>query len=54
MGITDLLRALKNAIEAALDGMLLDVNPDTGDYEERNQMPMEPEDGYGRRGPPGG
>lgn len=52
MGITDLLRALKNAIEAALDDMLLDVNPDTGDYEERNQMPMEPEDGYGAEGRP--
>ena len=50
MGITDLMTALKCAIEAALDGMLLDVNPDTGDYEERNQMPIMPEDGYGAEG----
>lgn len=44
MGIADLLNALKTVIQAALEGMLLEVNPDTGDYEEDHNLPLEPDD----------
>lgn len=47
MGIIDLLTALENVIRTALKGMLLEVNPDTGDYEENGNLPLLPEDGYG-------
>ena len=43
MGITDLLEALKNEIQNALKGMLLEVNPSTGDYEEDHNLPLEPD-----------
>lgn len=47
MSITDLLRALKAEIEQCLTGMLLEVNPDTGEYEEDHNQPLEPPDEWG-------
>lgn len=46
MGITELLTALKTEIMKCLSGMLLEVNPDTGEYEEAHNLPLEPQDGW--------
>lgn len=47
MGIAELLTALKAEIRKCLDGMLLEVNPDTGEYEEDHNLPLEPPDEWG-------
>lgn len=47
MGITELLQALKSEIKRCLAGMRLEVNPDTGEYEEDHNPPLEPADEWG-------
>ena len=47
MGITELLTALKTEVMKCLSGMLLEVNPNTGEYEEDHNLPMEPVDEWG-------
>ena len=41
MGIADLLNSLKTEIKKCLEGMLLEVNQDTGEYEEDRNLPLE-------------
>lgn len=47
MGITELLTALKAVIKKCVEGMALEVNPDTGEYEEDHNLPLEPADQWG-------
>ncbi len=46
MGITELLTALKTVLKKCVGNMRLEVSPDTGDYEEVHNLPLEPEDGW--------
>ncbi|MBQ9269670.1 MAG: hypothetical protein IJ206_09165 [Oscillospiraceae bacterium] len=52
MGVTELLQALKAEIKKCLAGMLLEVNPSTGEREEAHNLPLEPYDEWGPPEPP--